>query len=104
MGFIIFLIICAALYAIYKLVVAVDVNLQKNRKKGIVVREPENEEEKQVAFDWKESDLYSVDEQGNTVYLHGRYLFSIRDGQHIDCAAGEYRNEAETRVIEECPF
>ncbi len=49
MGFIIFLIICAALYAIYKLVVAVDVNLQKNRKKGIVVREPENEEEKQVA-------------------------------------------------------
>lgn len=62
------------------------------------------QEEKQVAFDWKESDLFSVDEQGNTVYLHGRYLFSIWDGQHIDCAAGEYRNEAETRVIEECPF
>ncbi len=49
MGFIIFLIVCAALYAIYRLVVAVDEKLQKNRKNGIVVREPEEEEEKQAA-------------------------------------------------------
>ncbi len=49
MGFLVFLVVCAALYAVYRLVVAVDEKLQKNRQTGIVVREPEEEDERQAA-------------------------------------------------------
>lgn len=45
----IIIIISLALYVIYKLVVAVDNKLLKDRRNGIVIREPETEEEKENA-------------------------------------------------------
>ena len=43
----IIIIILLALYIIYKLVVAVDNKLSKDRRNGIVIREPESDEEKE---------------------------------------------------------
>ncbi|MGN1123153.1 MAG: glycoside hydrolase family 3 C-terminal domain-containing protein, partial [Eubacterium sp.] len=61
-------------------------------------------QEKEICFDLKSSDFYSVNESGDTVYLSGTYNLYLSDGQNIDCCAGSYTNKNESAVIEQCPI
>lgn len=49
MGFLVLLILSAAIWLIYKLLRKVDRLLEKNRRKSLVVKEPETDEEKKQA-------------------------------------------------------
>lgn len=61
-------------------------------------------EEKEVRFTISHSDLYSIDGDGNTVLLSGKYKFVISDGQNISSAPLVYENKGETTVVEICPI
>ena len=51
-----------------------------------------------------ERDLYTVDKDGNTVFLNGTYSFTLSDGENIEVSPIEYINKDETKVIEKCPI
>lgn len=61
-------------------------------------------EEKEVVFSLQDKDFYSVNEQGDTVYLSGEYSLYLFDGQSIYANVGEFLNSNETAVIEKCPI
>lgn len=61
-------------------------------------------EEKTIRIQLKDSDFYSVNESGDTVYLSGSYDLYLTDGQSIRCKAGSYINGNESIVIEKCPI
>ncbi|MGN1348566.1 MAG: glycoside hydrolase family 3 C-terminal domain-containing protein [Acutalibacteraceae bacterium] len=61
-------------------------------------------EEKEVCFRLSDSDFYSVNEPGDTVFLSGNYALYLSDGQRISHSAGEYVNRKETAIIEKCPI
>ncbi|MGN1203126.1 MAG: glycoside hydrolase family 3 C-terminal domain-containing protein, partial [Eubacterium sp.] len=61
-------------------------------------------EEREIAFDLQDSDFYSVNESGDTVYLSGSYALYLSDGQNIACNAGSFINEKESVMIEKCPI
>lgn len=61
-------------------------------------------EEKVIRIQLKDSDFYSINEYGDTVYLSGGYDLYLTDGQSISCNAGRYVNENESIVIEKCPI
>lgn len=61
-------------------------------------------EEKEISIHLNDSDFYSVNESGDTVYLSGKYTLYLTDGQNITCNAGEYINKNETVIIEKCPI
>lgn len=61
-------------------------------------------EEKEITFELSDSDLYSVNENGDTVYLGGRYTFTLSDGQGISSEPMYFDNTAKTAVIEKCPL
>lgn len=61
-------------------------------------------EEKEVVFSLQDKDFYSVNEQGDTVYLSGEYSLYLFDGQSISANVGEFLNSNETAVIEKCPI
>ncbi|MGN0447410.1 MAG: glycoside hydrolase family 3 C-terminal domain-containing protein [Acutalibacteraceae bacterium] len=60
-------------------------------------------EEKEISITLKDSDFYSVNESGDTLYLSGRYGLHLSDGQNINCDVGCFINGKETAVIEKCP-
>ncbi len=61
-------------------------------------------EEKEIRFPLADSDFYSVNESGDTVYLHGSYLLYLTDGQNLSHNAGEFTNEKENVIIDKCPI
>lgn len=61
-------------------------------------------EEKEVLFPLSEAGLYSVNEQGDTVYLSGMYTFTVSDGQSICSEPLYFENKAKTTVVEKCPL
>lgn len=61
-------------------------------------------EEKELVFSLCDSDFYSVNESGDTVYLQGSYALYLSDGQSISCPVGEFTNEKESVIIEKCPI
>lgn len=61
-------------------------------------------EEKEFVFRLQASDFYSVNENGDTVYLKGNYGLTLFDGQHIHCAVGEFTNKNDSAVAERCPI
>lgn len=61
-------------------------------------------EEKEITFALSDRDLYSVNENGDTVYLSGRYTFTLSDGQNISSEPIYFENTAKTAVIEKCPL
>lgn len=61
-------------------------------------------EEQEITFTLNESDLYSVNENGDTVYLGGEYSFTVSDGQSIYNNNLKLVNENQTEIIEKCPI
>ncbi|MGN0570613.1 MAG: glycoside hydrolase family 3 C-terminal domain-containing protein [Candidatus Fimenecus sp.] len=61
-------------------------------------------EETEIVFRLQDKDFYSVNEQGDTVYLSGEYPLYLYDGQSISANVGEFINPNETTVIEKCPI
>ena len=61
-------------------------------------------EEKEIVIQLFDSDFYSVNELGDTVYLHGGYRLYLTDGQSISFFAGEFTNRKESVIIEKCPI
>lgn len=61
-------------------------------------------EEKTICIHLKDSDFYSVNECGDTVYLAGNYNLYLTDGQSIRCNAGSYVNKKKSVIIEKCPI
>lgn len=61
-------------------------------------------EQQEVIFTLNESDLYSVNENGDTVYLGGEYSFTVSDGQNIHDNSLKFANENESAIIEKCPI
>lgn len=61
-------------------------------------------EEKEIIFDLRDSDFYSVNENGDTVYLSGEYALTVCDGQNISSEKITFINAAPTEVIEVCPI
>ncbi|MGN1328575.1 MAG: glycoside hydrolase family 3 C-terminal domain-containing protein [Eubacterium sp.] len=61
-------------------------------------------EEKEISIHLNDSDFYSVNESGDTVYLSGKYALHLTDGQNIHCNIGEHINKKETTIIEKCPI
>lgn len=61
-------------------------------------------EEKEFVFRLQDSDFYSVNENGDTVYLEGEYPLYLFDGQNISVNAGTVVNPKATSVIEKCPI
>lgn len=61
-------------------------------------------EEKEINIHLNDSDFYSVNEKGDTVYLSGNYKLYLTDGQNISCNVGSYINNKENTVIEKCPI
>ena len=61
-------------------------------------------EEKEICITLKNSDFYSVNENGDTVYLQGSYDLYLSDGQSIGFNAGCYVNKNESIIIEKCPI
>ena len=61
-------------------------------------------EEKEFVFCLQDSDFYSVNENGDTVYLEGEYPLYLFDGQNISVNAGTVVNPKATSVIEKCPI
>lgn len=61
-------------------------------------------EEKNIVFSLSDEDLYSFNENGDTVYLGGRFSFRISDGQNIYFDDLSYENKAESRTIEKFPI
>lgn len=57
-----------------------------------------------IGISLSDSDFYSVNENGDTVYLSGEYKLYLTDGQSIACNAGNYVNENESVIIEKCPI
>lgn len=57
-----------------------------------------------IGIPLSDSDFYSVNENGDTVYLSGGYELYLTDGQNISCNVGSYRNNNESIIIEECPI
>lgn len=64
----------------------------------------EPNEEKEIIFKLTASDLYSVNEYGDTVYLSGEYYFTLSDGQDIFEDHITFINNYETRIVEKCPI
>lgn len=62
------------------------------------------EEEAEVVFILQEKDFYSVNENGDTVFLSGEYPLYLYDGQSISANIGAYKNKNRTTVIEKCPI
>ena len=62
------------------------------------------EEEKEIQFSLTDKDLYSVNENGDTVFLNGIYTFTVSDGQNITSEPLYFENEEKTAVIEKCPL
>ncbi|MGN0516156.1 glycoside hydrolase family 3 C-terminal domain-containing protein [Eubacterium sp.] len=60
--------------------------------------------EKEINIALQDSDFYSVNESGDTVYLCGGYDLYLSDGQSINCNVGCYVNEKESVIIEKCPI
>ncbi|MDO4153363.1 MAG: glycoside hydrolase family 3 C-terminal domain-containing protein [Clostridia bacterium] len=58
----------------------------------------------EVVFPLQDKDFYSVNEQGDTVYLSGKYPLYLYDGQSISVNVGEFSNPNATTVIEKCPI
>ena len=61
-------------------------------------------EEKEIIIRLTDSDFYSVNESGDTVYLHGGYRLYLTDGQRISFFAGEFTNRKESVIIKKCPI
>ena len=61
-------------------------------------------EEKAVSIHLEDSDFYSVNKNGDTVYLSGNYRLYLTDGQNIRCNAGSYINEKKSVIVEKCPI
>lgn len=61
-------------------------------------------EEKEIAFLLSDEDLYSVNEQGDTVYLNGLYTLTVSDGQSIISEPIYFENRNETVIVEKCPL
>lgn len=61
-------------------------------------------EETEVVFHLQDKDFYSVNEQGDTVYLSGAYPLYLYDGQNISATVGNFVNTEKTTVIEKCPI
>lgn len=61
-------------------------------------------EEKEIIFDLRDSDFYSVNKNGDTVYLSGEYALTVCDGQNISSEKITFINAAPTEVIEVCPI
>lgn len=61
-------------------------------------------EEKELIFNLEDSDFYSVNENGDTVYLSGDYTLYLCDGENIRCFAGKYTNGEKSEIIEKCPI
>lgn len=62
------------------------------------------DEEGEIIFDLQDKDFYSINEQGDTVYLKGKYKLYVYDGQNISATVGEYENTNDSAVIEKCPI
>lgn len=60
-------------------------------------------EEKEISIPLSESDFYSVNENGDTVYLSGKYNLYLTDGQNIYYNADSYINKNKSIIIEKCP-
>ncbi|MGN0533095.1 MAG: glycoside hydrolase family 3 C-terminal domain-containing protein [Eubacterium sp.] len=60
--------------------------------------------EKEICISLKDSNFYSINNSGDTVYLSGSYPLYLSDGQNIACSVGSYINESESTVIEKCPI
>lgn len=56
----------------------------------------------ETEFKISPSDLYSIDEDGNKVFLKGAYRLSLSDGENINPAPAELENPQETRVVSKC--
>lgn len=61
-------------------------------------------EEKEITVSLSEKDLYSVNEQGDTVYLNGLYTFTVSDGQSIVSKPLYFENKSKTEIVEKCPL
>lgn len=61
-------------------------------------------EETELEFKLSDSDFYSIDNDGNTVYLSGEYTIQLTDGDSITSKTASYLNPNETQIIEKCPF
>lgn len=59
-------------------------------------------ENKEIIIQIDESDLYSIDNNGNKVFLNGTFEFSLYDGHNIDTKAFEIHNSNKTQIIEKC--
>lgn len=70
---------------------------------GIRRFEVKPQETVDVTFVFSDKDLYSINENGDTVFLKGEYTFHISDGQNISHKF-HYTNNEETKIIEKCPI
>ncbi len=61
-------------------------------------------EKKEIRIKLQDRDFYSINKNGDTVYLSGHYKLNLTDGQNIHCNVGEYINENKTVIIEKCPI
>ncbi len=61
-------------------------------------------EEKEIVFPLQARDFYSINENGDTIYLSGRYALYLTDGQSIFCQVGDYQNTNESLIIAKCPI
>lgn len=61
-------------------------------------------EEREITFDLKDEELYSVNPDGDLIYLKGEYTLQIADGQSAVSKKLHFVNEEETALIEECPI
>lgn len=59
-------------------------------------------EEKEITFDLEDTDFYSFNDNGDTVYLQGKYALTVEDGQNIKSEKLYFNNENETVVVEKC--
>ncbi len=61
-------------------------------------------EAKDIIFNLCAQDLFSVNPDGDTVYLRGEYQFTLSDGQDILETDLHFLNGCQTKVIEKCPI
>ena len=88
-------------YKVKKLVDKIDPETRKPMldREGKAIKE-----EKEITVSLSEKDLYSVNEQGDTVYLNGLYTFTVSDGQSIVSKPLYFENKSKTEIVEKCPL
>ncbi len=69
------------------------------RAKRLFLKQGETAE---VSLPLTEKDFYAINENGDTVYLKGKYTLSLCDGQSIEAAGIFVENSAETKCIKPC--